>query len=163
MVASEDNPSRKAEQRLVADAWCGAGPSNGRTASVILFKFVQGHSNVQVALLMNKSRRDQIAAFRALAALHARWKRNTVMNPDLQVALMNACSCCSRHRHICRLATYSQHASELRPLLELPLPSASDTPVPAEATRAAGLDRSCKSPQQNVPPGPDLLSRPGAV
>ena len=65
------------------------------------------------------------------------------MNPDLQVALDECLQLLQSGTDIsvC-LATYSQHASELRPLLELAAAVRKvDTPVPAEATRAAGLDR----------------------
>ncbi len=65
------------------------------------------------------------------------------MNPDLQVALDECLQLLQYGTDIsvC-LATYPQHASELRPLLELAAAVRKvDTPVPAESARAAGLHR----------------------
>ena len=49
---------------------------------VILFKFVQGHSNVQVALLMNKSEGAiKSLQFRALAALRRALEKEHCYEP----------------------------------------------------------------------------------
>ena len=83
MVASEDNPSRKAEQRLVAECLVAAlAHLTEEQRQVILFKFVQGHSNVQVALLMNKSEGAiKSLQFRALAALRRALEKEHCYEP----------------------------------------------------------------------------------
>jgi hypothetical protein len=65
------------------------------------------------------------------------------MNPDLQVALDECLQLLQSGTDVSRcLAIYPQHASELRPLLELAAAVRKvDTPVPADAARAAGLYR----------------------
>ncbi len=65
------------------------------------------------------------------------------MNPDLQVALDECLQLLQSGTDISRcLVIYSQHASELRPLLELAAAVRKvDTPVPADAARSAGLYR----------------------
>jgi RNA polymerase sigma-70 factor (ECF subfamily) len=83
MVASEDNPSRMVERRLIAECLVAAlAHLTEEQRQVILFKFVQGQSNAEVALLMNKSEGAiKSLQFRALAALRRALEKEHCYEP----------------------------------------------------------------------------------
>ena len=83
MVASEDNPSQMAERHLLAECLVAAlGHLTEEQRQVILFKFVQGHSNAEVAHLMNKSEGAiKSLQVRALAALRRALQKEHCYEP----------------------------------------------------------------------------------
>jgi RNA polymerase sigma-70 factor (ECF subfamily) len=83
LTAAEDAPSRSAERHLLAECLVAAlAHLTEEQRQVILFRFVEGHSNTEVARLMEKSEGAiKSLQFRALAALRRALEKERCYEP----------------------------------------------------------------------------------